>query len=48
MVKHITRDGQVLQDITGHKIRKEDAPEIYEILERIRERGERKNGQHHI
>jgi hypothetical protein len=47
MVKHITRDGQVLQDITGHKIRKEDAPEIYEILERIRERGE-KSERHHI
>lgn len=39
MIKNISKDGKVLPDIAGHKITKEDAPEIYEILERIRERG---------
>lgn len=40
MVTHILKDGTVLEDITGHKVTREDAPTVYEILERLRKRRE--------
>ena len=42
MIKHILKDGTVLQDITGHIIKQEDAPMVYQIIEQM-EREEKKN-----
>ena len=41
MIKHVLRDGTVLQSIKGHQISRADAPRVYEIMERIRK--EKKN-----
>ena len=38
MVKHIMKDGTVLNDITGHTVKMEDAPTVYEILERLKKK----------
>ena len=43
MIKHILADGTVLSDITGHTITMEDAPVIYEILNRINAKGDNNN-----
>lgn len=36
MIRHVLKDGTVLQDITGHKVTKKDAPRVYQLLERKR------------
>lgn len=42
MVIHVLKDGTVLDDITGHVVKMEDAKVVYEILDKInRERGEK-------
>jgi len=38
MITHILSDGTVLDDITGHKVTKEDVPTVYEILERLKKK----------
>lgn len=38
---HVLKDGRVVDDITGHVVKMEDAPEAYEILDRVKERKER-------
>ena len=35
-VKHVLRSGEVLDDISGIVITREDNPEIYRIIEKIR------------
>ena len=40
MVKHILKDGTVLDNISGHVVKIEDVPQFYEILGRI-EKGKR-------
>lgn len=35
MVKHILKDGTVLDDISGIVIKKEQFPAVYEILDRL-------------
>lgn len=43
MVKHVLKDGTVLEDITGHVVKEADCPMVYALLERIeRERNEEK------
>lgn len=43
MVKHILKNGIVLQDIKGHVVKKEEAPQAYALVERLnREREEKK------
>ena len=37
MVKHILKDGTVKEDITGHKVKKKDVPEYYDLVNRVRE-----------
>lgn len=45
MVKHVLKDGTVLEEITGHVVKKEDALVVYQIMERLREkRKEKENG----
>ncbi len=34
-ITHILKDGRVLDDITGYKVRREQCPVVYEILERL-------------
>lgn len=40
MVKHILADGTEVKDITGHIVKREDVPIIYEIFERERKKNE--------
>lgn len=47
MVKHILRDGTELKDITGHKVTKEDAPMVYQIIEQM-QRKESKEWESHM
>ena len=42
-IRHILRDGTVLNDITGHVVKMEDAQVVYAILDKIHERKEREN-----
>jgi hypothetical protein len=44
MVTHVLKDGSVKQDITGHVVKKEDAPKFYDLIERVRkEKNERRS-----
>ncbi len=44
MIRHILKDGTVLTDITGHIVKKEDVPEVYELMEQMnRKRRGKKN-----
>ena len=36
MITHILKSGEVLKDITGHKVTRKDAPRVYELLEKKR------------
>jgi hypothetical protein len=38
MVKHVLKNGQVVQDITGHVIKRKDFPSVYELMERKEKR----------
>lgn len=42
MVKNILKDGTVLADMTGHVVKKENVPMVYQIIEQIT-RKERKD-----
>ena len=46
MVKHILKDGTVLDDITGHVVKKEDVPMAYELMEKMN--AERSNESDYI
>lgn len=35
---HYLKDGTVLQDITGHVVREEDAQILYNLMDRINEK----------
>ena len=37
-IKHILKDGTVLEDISGIVITREDNPEIYRVVEQIRKK----------
>ena len=36
MITHILKSGEVLKDITGHKVTRKDNPRVYELLEKKR------------
>jgi hypothetical protein len=42
-IKHILKDGTVLEDISGLVITKEQNPEVYRIIEQIRKKERGKN-----
>ena len=42
-IKHILKDGTALDDISGIVITREQNPEIYRVIEQIREKGRRKD-----
>ncbi|MBO7672435.1 hypothetical protein J6S88_03405 [bacterium] len=35
MVKHVLKDGTVLDDITGHIVKKEDAKSLYALIDTL-------------
>lgn len=43
MITHILKDGTILDDISGHKVTREDAPTVYEILERLKKQRRESN-----
>lgn len=45
MIWHVLKDGTVLEDIQGHVVRMEEAPSIYAILDKVRERKRDKDGE---
>lgn len=38
MIKHVLKDGTVLNDITGHMVKKEDATSCYAIIKKLNDR----------
>lgn len=41
-VIHILRDGSIVEDITGHVVRMEDAEALYQLIDRINQEGSKK------
>lgn len=37
-IRHVLRNGEVLEDITGYVITREQNPEVYRVIEQIRKR----------
>ena len=37
MVVHVLKDGTVLNDITGHLVKKEDVPTVYDLIDKLNE-----------
>ena len=42
-IKHVLKDGTVLEDISGIVITREQNPEVYRAIEQIRKKGSGKN-----
>jgi len=42
MIRHHLKDGRVLDDITGHVVRKEDVPLAYQLMEQMNNERARK------
>lgn len=42
-VIHILKDGSVVEDITGHVVRIEDAGPLYELIDRINRQGSKRS-----
>jgi hypothetical protein len=45
MVKHVLKDGTVLNDITGHVVKKEDVKGIYALIDEINQKRARKGAK---
>lgn len=41
-IKHILKDGTVLNDIRGHVVKMEDAKSIYSLMEKMNQKKEEK------
>ena len=39
-IKHVLKDGTQVDDITGHVIKAEDHPVLYEVINRIQKGGD--------
>lgn len=49
MIRHHLKDGTVLDDITGHLVKKEDVPRVYALIDQMnheRERAKRYEGKY--
>lgn len=44
-VKHVLKDGTVLDDITGHVVRKDDVKGIYALIDEINQKRARKGAK---
>jgi hypothetical protein len=47
-IKHILKNGTVLEDIKGHLVKKEDALVVYQIREQMNNRRKEKEDGNHI
>lgn len=47
MVYHILADGTTVTDITGHIVKMEDAPAVYELMDSINRSGHKKQKEIH-
>ena len=45
MVRHVLKDGTVLDDITGHVVKKEDVPSAYALIDEINQKRARKGAK---
>ena len=36
MIVHILKDGKQIKDIKGHKVKKKDVPQFYELVNRVK------------
>ena len=45
-VVHILKDGSVVNDITGHVVRVEDAKPLYQLIDSINQKGSEKKIVH--
>lgn len=41
-IKHIMKDGTVLTNISGHVVKMEDARSVYDLMDRINQKANRK------
>lgn len=39
MIRHILKDGTVLKDIRGHKVKRTECTQAYDLMQQIRKRG---------
>lgn len=44
MIKHILKDGTVLEDIKGHVVKQEEIKSAYDLIDSMNKRQEEKNG----
>lgn len=44
MIRHVLKNGTVLEDISGHVVKLEDAPSVYALLDVIR-KGSKNDGE---
>ena len=44
-VRHVLKDGTVLEDITGHVVKLEEVPSVYALLDATKERGTKDVGE---
>ena len=47
MIRHVLSNGTVLEDLSGHVVKKEDVPEAYMLMEQMNKK-ERKDGKEHM
>ena len=45
MIRHHLKDGRVLEDITGHIVKKEDAPMAYSLIDHMNHERENKRDE---
>lgn len=45
MIRHVLKDGTIIDDIQGHIVKKQDAITIYALLDIINRRKGTKNGE---
>ena len=45
MVIHVLKNGQVVDDIKGHVVRREDFPSLYSLIDRLNDENRRKENE---
>lgn len=45
MVIHILKNGQAVDDIKGHVVRREDFPSLYALIDRLNDENRRKENE---
>ena len=49
MIRHVLKNGNVVEDIQGHVVKMEDAPSVYALLDVVRKErnGTKNDGENH-